>query len=62
MNGLQSKPHLRLIYGGKGVEGPATRLNLYERFPRPNKSRVALTILSKLLLLYVVFQVASQFK
>jgi len=62
MNGTPSRTHLRLIHGGKGLEGPATRLKLYQRFPEPNKSRFALTILSKLLLLYVVFQVVSQFK
>lgn len=61
MNGIATRPKLRLIQGGKGLEGPATRLKLYQRFPKPNKTRFALAILSKLVLLYVVFQVAHLF-
>lgn len=58
-------PQLRLIYGGKSlpvIEGPATRLKLYDRFPRPDTARFVLMIATKLFLLWVVFQVAGRFR
>ncbi len=50
---------LRLIVGGKSFpQGPATRLNLYERFPKPNWQRLFFASGSKCLLLWIIYKVS----
>jgi hypothetical protein len=55
-----NKPrHLILIPGEKGIEGPAKRLGLYDRFPQPDYWRLTLAILTKgvlLMVMWVVFK------
>lgn len=56
---MKCVPYLRLIPGGKGMEGPASRLRLFERFPKPDMGRLVLSVLSKGLLLSVVWYVSK---
>lgn len=58
----RKKPYLIVIPGGKSLMGPASRLNLFERFPKPDLGRFAIAIASKLLLLGSLFYVAKLIK
>lgn len=49
------KPKLVLIPGGAGLEGPIRRLNLEYRFPKNAPYRTLLLILTKVVLLAVIW-------
>lgn len=56
LSDLIKRPQLIVLNGGEEkLEGPATRLHLYDRFPRVNKVNLALVIGGKLLLLGTLF-------
>jgi len=62
MEVTKKRPYLIVIPGGKSLMGPADRLNLFDRFPKPDLGRFAIAIASKLFLLGSIFYLARLVK
>ncbi|NBX92321.1 MAG: hypothetical protein EB078_13140 [Proteobacteria bacterium] len=62
MQTRREKPVLTVILGGKNAMGPASRLQLFDRFPKPDLGRISLNVVTKLLLLGVVLYVSQSLR